>query len=120
MNIDLLFLSRDLAPPRQDVWKAIQAQEGVTLRVIRITGPARPGDRSRFETIARARNAGKRSGTTPFVMLLDDDVVLGPRCVARLAEGLRSRAGIRRAGGRLPPARWSRAGTTGITLGMSG
>ena len=91
MNIDLLFLSRDLAPPRQDVWKAIQAQEGVTLRVIRITGPSRPGDRSRFETIARARNAGKRSGTTPFVMLLDDDVVLGPRCVARLAEGLRTR-----------------------------
>jgi hypothetical protein len=91
VNIDLLFLSRDLAPPRQDVWKAIQAQEGVTLRVIRITGPSRPGDRSRFETIARARNAGKRSGTTPFVMLLDDDVVLGPHCVARLAEGLRTR-----------------------------
>jgi hypothetical protein len=91
VNIDLLFLSRDLAPPRQDVWKAIQAQEGVTLRVIRITGPSRPGDRSRFETIARARNAGKRSGTTPFVMLLDDDVVLGPHCVARLAECLRTR-----------------------------
>jgi hypothetical protein len=91
VNIDLLFLSRDLAPPRQDVWKAIQAQEGVTLRVIRITGPALPGDRSRFETIARARNAGKRLGTTPFVMLLDDDVVLDPGCVARLVEGLRTR-----------------------------
>jgi hypothetical protein len=91
VNIDLLFLSRDLVRPRQDVWEAIQAQEGVTLRVIRITGPPRPGDRSRFETIARARNAGKRSGTTPFVMLLDDDVVLGPRCVARLAEDLRRR-----------------------------
>jgi hypothetical protein len=91
VNIDLLFLSRDLAPPRQDVWKAIEVQEGVTLRVIRITGPALSGDRSRFETIARARNAGKRLGATPFVMLLDDDVVLGPRCVARLAEGLRMR-----------------------------
>ena len=66
-------------------------QDGVKLRVIRITGPARPGDRSRFETIARARNEGKRLGSTPFVMLLDDDVVLGPRCVAGLAEGLISR-----------------------------
>ena len=91
MNIDLLFLSRDLAPPRQDVWQAIHAQEGVTVRVIRITGPARPDDRSRFEAIARARNAGKRLGSTPFVMLLDDDVVLGPRCVSRLAEGLLAR-----------------------------
>ena len=87
----MLFLSRDLSPPRWDVWKAIQAQDGVTLRVIRITGPARPGDRSRFETIARARNEGKRLGSTPFVMLLDDDVVLGPGCVARLAAGLTSR-----------------------------
>jgi hypothetical protein len=91
VNIDLLFLSRDLSPPRQDVWEAIRAQDGVNLRVIRITGPARPGDRSRFEAIARARNAGKRLGTTPLVMLLDDDVVLGPRCVARLAEVLSSR-----------------------------
>jgi hypothetical protein len=91
VNVDLLFLSRDLAPPRQDVWEAIQAQEGVTLRVIRITGPTGPGDRSRYETIARARNAGKRLGATPFVMLLDDDVVLGPHCVSRLTEGLRAR-----------------------------
>jgi hypothetical protein len=91
VNIDLLLLSRDLSPPRSDVWKAIQAQEGVTLRAIRITGPARPGDSCRFETIARARNKGKRLGSTPFVILLDDDVVLGPRCVARLAEGLLSR-----------------------------
>ena len=91
MNIDLLLLSRDLSPPRPDVWNGILAQEGVTLRVIRVTGPACPGDRSRFETIARARNAGKRLASSPLVMLLDDDVVLGPRCVARLAEGLISR-----------------------------
>ena len=91
VNIDLLFLSRDLSPPRPDVWKAIQAQEEVALRVIRITGPARPDDRCRFQTIARARNDGKRRGSTPFVMLLDDDVVLGPRCVARLLEGLTRR-----------------------------
>jgi hypothetical protein len=91
VHIDLLFLSRDLSPPRRDVWEAIQAQEGVELRVIRITGPVRPGDQSRLETIARARNEGKQKGATPFVMLLDDDVVLGRSCVARLAEGLTRR-----------------------------
>ncbi len=92
MNVDLLFLSRDLSPPRPDVWEGIRAQEEVTIRLIRIMGPVRPGDRNRFETIARARNAGKRQGSTPLVMLLDDDVVLGPRCVARLAEGLIGRS----------------------------
>jgi hypothetical protein len=91
VDIDLLFLSRDLSPLRPDVWEGIQAQEGVTIRLIRITGPPAPGDRSRFETIARARNAGKRQGSAPLVMLLDDDVVLGPRCLARLAEGLINR-----------------------------
>jgi hypothetical protein len=94
VNIDILFLSRDLSPPRQDVWRAMQAQEGVNLRVIRITGPTEPGDRDRFEAIVRARNGGKRLGSTPFVMLLDDDVVLGPRCVTRLAEGLINRPGF--------------------------
>ncbi len=91
MTIDLLFLSRDLSPPRRDVWESIRTQQGVTLRVIRITGPPRPSDRNRFETIARARNSAKRSASTPFVMLLDDDVVLGSGCVARLAEGLARR-----------------------------
>jgi hypothetical protein len=91
VDIDLLFLSRDLSPPRPDIWEPMRSQEGVNLRVVRITGPPRPGDRSRFETIARARNAGKRLGTTPLVMLLDDDVVLGPRCVARLADALSRR-----------------------------
>ncbi len=91
MNIDLLFLSRDLSPPRRDVWEAIQRQEGVSIRVIRITGPVRPGDRDVCATIARARNEGKGQGSTDFVMLLDDDVVLGRHCVARLAEGLSRR-----------------------------
>jgi hypothetical protein len=91
VEIDLLLLSRDLSPPRSDVWNAIQTQERVTVRVVRITGPARPGDRNRLETIARARNDGKRLASTQFVMLLDDDVVLGPRCMASLAEGLAHR-----------------------------
>ncbi len=91
MEVDLLFLSRDLSPPRRDVWAGISAQEGVRLHVHRVIGPAEPGDASRFATIARARNAGKRLGTAPWVMLLDDDVVLDPHCVARLVAGLDAR-----------------------------
>jgi hypothetical protein len=91
MKIDLLFLSRDLSPPRQDVWQSIQGQQGVSIRVIRITGPVRPGDRHSWETIARARNEGKRLASTDFVMLVDDDVVLDRHCVSRLAEGLSRR-----------------------------
>jgi hypothetical protein len=90
-KVDLLFLSRDLSPPRKDVWKGVEGQEGVDLRVIRVTGPPQPGDADSIATIVRARNASKRAGSTPFVMLVDDDVVLGPRCVARLVEGLRKR-----------------------------
>ncbi|MFO0958385.1 MAG: glycosyltransferase family 2 protein [Isosphaeraceae bacterium] len=90
-DIDLILLSRDLSPLRPDVLEAIRAQQGVRPRVIRVTGPPAPGDRSRFETIVRARNAARDRGTTPFVMLLDDDVVLGPRCLLALAEGLRTR-----------------------------
>jgi hypothetical protein len=94
MEIDLLLLSRDLSPPRRDVWNGIATQEGVTLRVHRVTGPPRPGDANRWETIARARNQGKRLGSARWVMLLDDDVVLGTGCMTRLAEGLLRRPGF--------------------------
>jgi hypothetical protein len=93
MEVDLVFLSRDLSPPRSDVQKAIESQAGVALRVHRVVGTRLPDDPNRFATIARARNAGKRLGTTPWVMFLDDDVVLGRDCVARLVEGLQERPG---------------------------
>ncbi len=94
MDVDLLFLSRDLSPPREDVRRGIEAQEGVRLRVHRVVGTPRPEDPNRWATIARARNEGKRLGTAPWVMCLDDDVVLGPGCVARLAAALRDRPGF--------------------------
>jgi hypothetical protein len=93
-DVDLLFLSRDLSPPRPDVRRGIEIQQGVRLRVHRVVGTPRPGDANRWETIARARNEGKRLGTAPWVMCLDDDVVLGPGCVARLVEALRTRPGF--------------------------
>ena len=94
MIADILLLSRDDSPPRLDVWGGIQSQVGVELRVHRIVGPPRPGDRNRLDTIVRARNGGRRLGSAPWVMMLDDDVVLAPDCVARLVEALRGRPGF--------------------------
>ncbi|MGP0068636.1 MAG: glycosyltransferase family 2 protein [Isosphaeraceae bacterium] len=94
MVVDLIFLSRDLSPMRADVARGLEIQRGVEVRLHRVTGPARPGDPNRWATIARARNEGKRLGKSPWVMYLDDDVVLGTDCVARLVEGLSKRPGF--------------------------
>ena len=58
------------------------------------SGTPRPEDPNRYETIARARNRAKTLGTSPWVMFLDDDVVLGPGCVARLVEELARKNGF--------------------------
>ena len=94
MDVDLLFLSRDLSPPREDVRRGIEAQDGVRLRVHRVVGTPRADDPNRWATIVRARNQGKAMGTAPWVMCLDDDVVLGPGCIARLVDALRNRPGF--------------------------
>ena len=91
MDVDLILLSRDASPPRPDVRAGIEAQAGVRLRVHRVHGTREPGDTNRLETIVRARNACRGLGGSPWVMLLDDDVVLGPHCVARLVDGLSRR-----------------------------
>ncbi len=94
MEVDLILLSRDLSPPRADVRRGIQLQREVDLRVHRLPGTPRPEDANRYETIARARNGAKSLGTSPWVMFLDDDVVLGPGCVGRLAQALARRDGF--------------------------
>jgi hypothetical protein len=91
MEVDLIFLSRDLSPPRDDVWRSISEQSGVRVQIFRVTGPRRDDDCNRWQTIARARNKGKRQGSAPWVMFVDDDVVLDPWCVARLVDGLSRR-----------------------------
>ena len=91
MHVDLILLSRDLTPPRPDVWGGIQSQRGVVLSAHRLTGTPRPGDANRWQTIARARNQARTLGASPWVMCLDDDVVLDTDCVARLLEGLNRR-----------------------------
>ncbi len=88
MEVDLVLLSRDLSPPREDVWRGIQIQDEVDVRLHRLEGTPRPEDPNRYETIARARNRAKALGTSPWVMFLDDDVVLGDECLDRLVRGL--------------------------------
>ena len=62
MEVDLILLSRDLSPPREDVWRGIQIQDEVGVRIHRLEGTARPEDANRYETIARARNRRRRWG----------------------------------------------------------
>jgi hypothetical protein len=93
-EVDLILITRDRSPPRADVRRGIGTQTGVRLYVHRVVGTPRTEDLNRWATIARARNEGKRLGSSRWVIFLDDDVVLEPGCVARLVEGLRQRPGF--------------------------
>lgn len=87
-RVDLILLTRDAGPIPEAVQAGIHAQRGVQLTVHRVVGAPRPEDAHRWETIVRARNAGKQLGTAPWVMLLDDDVRLAADAVAQLHRGL--------------------------------
>ena len=87
-NVDLVVLTRTTGPLPREVEQGIQIQHEVQIVLHRVVGQARQTDRCRWETIARARNEGKRRGTAPWVMFLDDDVVLGPECIATLVHEL--------------------------------
>ncbi len=89
--VDLVVLTRRGGPLVPEVERGIGAQEGVRILVHRVVGEAKPDDRRRWDAIARARNVGKALGTAPWLMFLDDDVVLDPQCVATLVEELRER-----------------------------
>jgi hypothetical protein len=91
MLIDLVVLSRDQGLLRREVQQAIRAQLDVRTRLHRVIGTEAPEDSCRWETIARARNLGKRLGRSPWLMFLDDDVVLGPDCLQQLLTELRRR-----------------------------
>ena len=54
-------------------------------------GTPREDDAHRWQTIARARNEGKKLGSSPWLMFVDDDVVLGRGCVASLLQTLQAR-----------------------------
>ena len=90
-SIDLIVLTRDSGALRPEVEAGILNQKGVSAIVHRVIGKSRPTDGCRWETIARARNEAKRRGKTPWLMFVDDDVVLGPRCVETLLRELERR-----------------------------
>jgi hypothetical protein len=92
VEIDLIVPCRDGGEPPAHVLRGIRAQLGVRLAVHRVDGRARPGEH-RMDTITRARNRGSRLGSSPWIMFLDDDVLLGPGCVALLLEELCRRPG---------------------------
>lgn len=91
--VDVIVLTRDGLPPPGRVRSALREQRGVRIRLHVVDGTAWPGETNRLATIARARNAGSQLGSAPWVMFLDDDVILGPSCIAMLLQGLRCRAG---------------------------
>ncbi len=90
-TVDLAVLTRDERPLRAEVSEALRSQRGVKLNVHRIVGTPQKEDPSRLATITRARNAAVRRARSPWLMFLDDEVVLAPDCVARLHHALASR-----------------------------
>lgn len=90
--IDLAILTRTADDLHPQVAAAIQAQQHVQLRIHRVLGTARESDRSRIETIVRARNEAVRRAQGEWLMFLDDDVVLKDDCIARLHNALCSRS----------------------------
>src|SRR5437879_3230759 len=89
IDVDLVILTQSASPLRAEVDRAIARQAGVKINVHRVVAAPRPEEANRWATIARGRNEARRLGSAPYVMFLDDDVVLGENCVATLVEQLR-------------------------------
>lgn len=90
-KVDLVVLSRDQGPLHAAVERSLRNQRGVQAVVHRVLGQRRPDDPTRQTTIARARNEGKECGDAPWLMFVDDDVVLSDDCVLQLVEALHRR-----------------------------
>jgi hypothetical protein len=89
--VDCIVLSRSDGALHRDVAAGIGGQRGVRLIVHRVIGRRRDATETRMPAIARARNEGKGRGESPWLMFLDDDVVLEPDCVRLLLDDLRAR-----------------------------
>ncbi|MEL6106946.1 MAG: glycosyltransferase [Planctomycetota bacterium] len=88
--VDVMMLRRPMTQPPAYVRRAIALQHGVETRLKVVEGRPLRGDRNRWETIARGRNFLKANADSPWVMFVDDDVALGPRCITRLIRRLQS------------------------------
>lgn len=83
-HVDIVVLTRNRTPINTDILDAIKRQTGIVGSVFQVVGRERASDANRYETIARARNQGKRISTANWVMFVDDDVVLHDDCVISL------------------------------------
>jgi hypothetical protein len=90
-HVDIVLLTRDASPISDDVLGAIEAQVSVIPLLHRVIGAPRQDDAHRWQTIARARNEGKKLGASPWLMFVDDDVVLSRGCVIGLLQTLQAR-----------------------------
>jgi hypothetical protein len=90
-EVDVVILTRTNEPLGPAVAQGLQDQRGVRPVVHRVVGSAAAGDRCRGDAIVRGRNAGKSLGRSPWLMFLDDDVVLAPDCIATLLAELNRR-----------------------------
>jgi hypothetical protein len=88
--VDVLILCRPGTRPPQEVIKAIESQRGVEVRILFGQGAPNGDDRNRWETIARGRNLLKQSGSAPWAMFVDDDVLLEPDCIKTLVIALKN------------------------------
>ncbi len=89
--VDFVVLSRSSDPLDERVLNGITHQVGIDVRLHRVSGVPRATDRTRWDTIARARNVGRTLGNTEWIMFVDDDVVLEKSCVSQLLSELESR-----------------------------
>jgi len=87
--VDVLLLTRPHSRPPRWVVDGIERQQGVRVRLHVGTGWPERTDTNRWQTIARGRNELKQMGSAPWVMFVDDDVELHPRCIRTLVDGLR-------------------------------
>lgn len=92
-EVDVVVLTRDGRPPPDPVRAAIEGQSSdrLAVRLHVVAGPPLPGDVDRYQTIARARNLGRLRGDAPWLMFVDDDVILEPGCLAHLLHHLKNR-----------------------------
>ncbi|MEZ6063333.1 MAG: hypothetical protein R3C19_23545 [Planctomycetaceae bacterium] len=90
-HVDVVILTRPGEAVPASVQRAVCNQTAVRLTVHLVQGHRLPSDSNRCETIARARQFGSRCGGSPWLMFVDDDVLLHPDCVRQLLDGLRSR-----------------------------
>lgn len=91
VTVDVVVISRTADPLRAEVACGLSSQAGVEIVVHRVVGEARSTDTCRLETIVRARNVGIAQGTSPWLMFVDDDVVLASDCVHTLVRELSRR-----------------------------